>query len=792
MQVSKFHASRPRTLVLALSGLALAMQVQVAYAQPTRFDIAAQSLATALEQLARQAQLQLVFSPSLAQGRQAPAVQGTRDVQQALDALLQGSGLSGRVGNGTVTVARIAAETQTLSEVTVVSNQLGEVTEHSGSYTPGAIATATRLVLTPRETPQSVSVITRQKMDDFQLTSIDQVMTHTPGVSIVTYDSERTEYYARGFAIQNFQYDGIPMMRDSSYSAGNTLSDMVMYDRVEVLKGATGLLTGSGTPGATINLVRKKPTRDFQGHVTASAGRWSQYRSELDLSGPVNESGSVRARGVAAYQDGKSHLDHYQRQTGVFYGVLEADLAPRTLLTLGMDAQNNSPEGSTWGGIPLLNAQGQFNLMPRDFNNGARWSHWDQYTRTGFATLEHTFDNGWVAKAQFNHQINGYNANLGAAGSGFPDPATGNGAVMWVGQYIGRTTSDAGDVYASGPFELAGREHELVLGGSVSNRRWENAGWWKDSGDDLNVTDYYHWTGNVPAPTWSATPGFTNDETTRERGLYAAARWNLASDWKLITGGRWSRYTNRAAGQRESGVLVPYVGTVVDLNDTYSLYASYTGIFTPQALQDTQGRTLDPLRGKNYELGAKMALLDGRLNASAAVFTLEQDNFGLENGMTPTGGTAYRAVQGVKTRGWELEVSGQITPAWQLQAGLSHNISRNQGQRVSTLTPSNQFSLYTSYKLNGSLAGLTLGGGTRWQDKTWGDIATPDGGTTQHTVKGYWLVDLMARYDFSKQLSASVTVNNLLDKKYYTIFSWYSTYTWGAPRSVNLSVTYRF
>lgn len=111
-------------------------------------------------------------------------------------------------------------------------------------------------------------------------------MEHTPGVSIVTYDSERTEYYARGFAIQNFQYDGIPMMRDSAYSAGNTLSDMVMYDRVEVLKGATGLLTGAGTPGATINLIRKKPTRGFQGHVTASAGSRDSYRTEIDLSGP--------------------------------------------------------------------------------------------------------------------------------------------------------------------------------------------------------------------------------------------------------------------------------------------------------------------------------------------------------------------------------------------------------------------------------------------------------------------------------------------------------------------------
>lgn len=791
MYVSKIR--RSGKLMLALSGMALALQVQVASAQSARFDITAQPLATALDQFARQAGLQLVFSAPLAQGLQAPAVQGTRDVQQTLDALLQGSGLSGRVHNGTAVVVRVAAEQKSLAEVTVVSNPLGEVTEHSGSYTPGTIATATRLVLTPRETPQSISVVTRQKMDDFQLTSIEQVMAHTPGVSTMTFDSERTEFYARGFGIQNFQYDGIPMLRDASYSAGNTLSDMVMYDRVEVLKGATGLLTGSGTPGATINLVRKKPTRSFQGHVTASAGRWDQYRSELDLSGPVNESGSVRARGVAAYQDGKSHLDHYQRQTGVFYGVLEADLTPRTLLTLGMDAQNNSPEGSTWGGIPLLNAQGNFNLMPRDFNNGARWSHWDQYTRTGFATLEHTFDNGWVAKAQLNHQINGYNANLGAGASGFPDPATGGGVSMWAGQYIGRTTSDAGDVYASGPFELAGREHEMVLGGSVSNRRRTNSGWWQAPGYNYNVSDFYQWSGNVPAPAWGAIPDATNDEITRERGLYAAARWNLRSDWKLITGGRWSTYTNRAAGQQESGEFVPYLGTVVDLNDTYSLYASYTGIFTPQSLQDAQGRTLDPLRGKNYELGAKMALLDGRMNASAAVFTLEQDNFGVESGgKTPSGGTAYRAVQGVKTRGWELEVSGQITPAWQLQAGLSHSVSRNQGQRVSTLTPANQVSLYTSYKLSGPFAGLTLGGGARWQDKTWGDIATPSDNTTRHTVKGYWLMDLMARYDFSKQLSASVAVNNVLDKKYYTIFDAYSTYTWGAPRSVKLSMTYRF
>lgn len=111
---------------------------------------------------------------------------------------------------------------------------------------------------------------------------------------------------------------------------------------------------------------------------------------------------------------------------------------------------------------------------------------------------------------------------------------------------------------------------------------------------------------------------------------------------------------------------------------------------------------------------------------------------------------------------------------------------------MSTLTPANQFSFYSSYRLGGSLSGLTLGGGARWQDKTWGDISTPAGGTVTHTVKGYWIVDAMARYEFSKQLSASLLVKNLLDKRYYTIFNWYNTYTWGTPRSVSVSMTYKF
>ncbi len=411
-----FSRFRRTPLAQAALCLGLALPLPAAMAQAgapvpvVRFDIAAQPLAGALDQFARQAGLQLVFQPGLAAQRQAPAMRGELPLRQALDALLEGSGLYGQVRDGTLTVQQSASGEAMLGEVRVVSNQLGEITEGTGSYTPGAIATATRLVLTPRETPQSVSVVTRQEMDDFNLTSIDRVMEHTPGVSIVTYDSERTQYYARGFAIQNFQYDGIPMLRDSAYSAGHTLTDMAIYDRVEVLKGAAGLLTGSGDPGATINLIRKKPTREFQGSASLGIGSWQNYRTQLDFSGALNESGSVRGRAVVAYQDRQSHLDHYQRKTGVLYGIVEADLTPATLLTVGADWQDSDPKGSTWGGIPIYDANGNFNTMPRSFNNGARWSGWNQYSRTVFATLEHTFDNEWVTKLQLNHQINGYDA----------------------------------------------------------------------------------------------------------------------------------------------------------------------------------------------------------------------------------------------------------------------------------------------------------------------------------------------------------------------------------------------
>jgi outer membrane receptor for ferric coprogen and ferric-rhodotorulic acid len=274
-----------------------------------------------------------------------------------------------------------------------------------------------------------------------------------------------------------------------------------------------------------------------------------------------------------------------------------------------------------------------------------------------------------VAKLQLNRQINGYDANLGSAAAGFPNPADGSGVSMWAGQYIGRTTSNAADFYASGPFRLGGREHELVLGGSLTNRHWKNRGWWDTGSYDKTVDNYYLWRGDVAAPAWGAMPDFTNDETTRERGLYATARWNLRDDLKLITGGRWSNYTNRAQQLRESGVFVPYVGLCTTSTTPTRPMPAIRASSSLSPPRTSRGARWTE-QGKNYELGVKA--LPGRQaqclgrGVPAGAGQLRPGN----RRRDPHGAMAYRAVQGVTTRGYELEVSGQLAPAWQLQAGF--------------------------------------------------------------------------------------------------------------------------
>ncbi|MCF8972248.1 TonB-dependent siderophore receptor [Pseudomonas edaphica] len=781
------------------SAIALALALPVAgyvQAQEVELNVPAQPLGSALQEFGRQTNLQVLYSPTDVEGKRSHAIKGKLQPGQAMTTLLSGTGISYDLQGSSFTISAAKTSALELGATQVTANQLGTITEGSGSYTPGTIATATRMVLSPRETPQSISVVTRQAMDDFSLKSIDDVMRHTPGITVATYDSERTSYFSRGFAIQNFQYDGIPILQDAQYSSGHTLTDTVIYDRVEILKGATGLLTGAGGPGGTINMVRKKPTSEFKGYVDLGAGSWDNYRSEIDVSGPLTETGNVRGRAVAAYQDKHTFLDHYQRQTNVYYGILEFDLAPDTLLTIGGDYQDSDPQGSSWSGAAsLFDSAGNHISTPRSFNNGAKYSKWKQYTRTAFATLEHTFDNGWVGKAQYNHQINGYKAPLSALLS--PNAETGKASLL-TRTYNGETTSDTGDLYATGPFSLFGREHELVVGTSVSRSHWLGSDYTNATNYD-NSHDYFNRDDDAPKPDRGPRTK-KNDELTRQSASYITGRFSLADDLHLILGTRVNNYEVSGTSQvKDTGKVVPYAGITYDLNDNFSAYASFTEIYLPQDdYRDRNDKPLEPDEGKNYEIGLKGEFFDGRLNSSLAYFEVHEKNRAVDDtdyipNSHPGLDYASRGTE-AKTKGYEAEISGELAPGWQLQAGYTHKIMRDkQGEKLSTWEPEDQVNIYTSYKLTGPLDKLTLGTGVRWQGTGWKLLNNYAKGTEENFSQDpLWIVDAMARYQVTENVSATLNVNNIFDKKYYTNIGFYNSAYYGDPRNVMLSTRWNF
>ena len=224
-----------------------------------------------------------------------------------------------------------------------------------------------------------------------------------------------------------------------------------------------------------------------------------------------------------------------------------------------------------------------------------------------------------------------------------------------------------------------------------------------------------------------------------------------------------------------------------DLTDNLSLYGSYSSLFVPQSQKDEHGSYLKPVTGNNLEAGIKGEWLEGRLNASAAVYRARKNNLATAAGRDPSGNTYYRAANQAKTHGWEIEVGGRITPEWQIQAGYSQSKTRDQdGSRLNPdSVPERSFKLFTAYHFAPEApSGWTIGAGVRWQSETHTDPATlriPNPATNSRQ-KAYAVADIMARHRFNPRAELSLNVDNLFNKHYRTQPDRHS---YGALRTVN-------
>lgn len=242
------------------------------------------------------------------------------------------------------------ATEQTMLGVSVTAGREA-TTEGSGSYTTGVSNTATKLNLSLRETPQSVSVLTRQQIDDLGITTLDDAVQSITGLVMQkgNFTGDSGSFSARGFPVDNILFDGLPTSLGANGTFNGDNDDLAIYDRIEVVRGATGLMTGSGTPSAAINLVRKRPTATPQASFSASIGSWSNYRLEADAANAFNEAKTLRGRIVATVQDKKDFVDVLHGRNHQLYGIIEADLRPDTTLTLGAHYRKTDNDGVTTG-----------------------------------------------------------------------------------------------------------------------------------------------------------------------------------------------------------------------------------------------------------------------------------------------------------------------------------------------------------------------------------------------------------------------------------------------------------
>jgi len=680
--------------------------------------------------------------------------------------------------------------------------------EVTGSRAQGYLvdqnSSATKLDLSLKDTPQAISVLSAEQLQDFGLTNINLALDQATGVNVERIETDRTYYNARGFDITNFQVDGLGLPFTGGGIEGDL--DTALYQRIEIIRGANGLMSGVGNPSATVNMVRKRPGADFAANVKASYGSWANTRLEGDVQGALTE--GLNARAVLVKEDKDSYLDRYNHDKTVGYVVASAALTDNTQLTFGHSTQDSQGNGGMWGALTLHYGDGSRINYDRSASTSANWSYWQVKDNRSFVELAHQLNEDW--KLVTSYQL----MKVEEAGDLFYvyvsapngiDPKTGLGSTGYGSFYGKDENTQFGDVYLQGKFSLGGRQHELVTGLNIADREYT----------DVSLYDYStglgfpampaltSWNGNTPLPSFKDGQS-GSDVDADQKALYSVVRWDLADSLKLITGARWidAEVAGTSYGvdqtMADDGV-VPYIGAVYELTPQVSLYASHTAIFQMQKERDDKRQLLPAIDGKALELGLKASLFDDKALLSFAAFDIDQQNLAVfdKDVADPQLGLykVYKAADGIQSKGFELELAGSLTEQLQLSGSLtSINIDGN--ELVKGYTPERVAKFAAVYQLP-QLPGARLGLNYRWQSeisRKQGTVAAGYANAGQDIVttqQAYGLLGLMASYDINSQWQIQANANNLTDETYLNSLYWAQAY-YGAPANYSLSVSYQF
>jgi outer membrane receptor for ferric coprogen and ferric-rhodotorulic acid len=643
-----------------------------------RYEIPAGPLSRSLSLFAAESGILLSADATLSAEKTAPALQGNYSVHEGFAYLLAGSGLEAVIKtSGTYTLRRTAtsaapravpvAAQETKTEPAITLPQVTVQDTRDQGYTAGEVTIGSKIPTSLREIPQSLSVITRQRIEDQNLTTLQDALKQTTGITVQSFDSagQRNDFVSRGFSIDSIQIDGLPANLLNANFA--TAQDLAIYDRVEVLRGPAGLFQGSGEPGGAINLVRKRALSEFAVSGAFSAGSWDNFRGEADVTGPLLSPGKLRGRLVTAYENRRSFVDVVKAQKPIVYGTLAFDATDATTVSVGAMRQESDFVPSQ--GLPAY-ADGRLLDVKRSTFIGTDWAKQDTNTTDTFAEIEHRFSGGGHIKLS-NRYVDRTSDGKYSFANGAVNPVTGVVAMR-----PQRQDSDAKEISLDGhvtrPVKLFGQTHNFLLGMDYRTQDLKEQ-FGNGTTFSMNVFNPNH---DQPEPNITITG--RNKIELSQYGPYGQARIKPLLDWTtIIFGGRVSwwdtktknlltnQVTAKSSVQHE---FTPYGGLVIDVASWLSLYGSYAEIFQPQANLNVDREVLPPRVGAQYEAGVKAEFFDRKLNAHFAVFRIRDENRSMADPANPG---FFIAAGKVQSQGLEAEVNSRPLSGWDISAGYA-------------------------------------------------------------------------------------------------------------------------
>ncbi len=768
------------------------------------FDIPSGPLGRVLNEFSRQAGVYLVGSHELAQNHQSDGLRGRHSIQQGLEHLLRGTGLQAvRQGaSGYVLQPGSAVDVVQLQPMSVIGAEVQDANGQSDAgYRAIQSATASKTNTSVLEIPRSISVVTRRRMDDQKSQTLTEVLGYVPGIFAPPFaagDGQAGDlFFIRGFNATDYGYG---LLRDGLRVQGNrydTTSEPFGLERVEVFRGPTSILYGENAPGGVVNLVSKRPTVDSRGEVQLSYGTHDRRQLGVDVSGPLNEGGSVLGRMVVLGRKSDTQVDHQPDDRLYLAPSLTLNFDDANALTLLGTYQRDRTLielGYPAAGTLLRHPNGK--IDPSTLLGNPDWDDFERETWTLGYEYSHRFNESWQFRQNSRYMQSRIDrqemwpGNLDNAGFG-------TNVINTAYDRENRSIAYSLDNQVEGNFKLAEVDNTLLVGASLDRTSF-NQNWNAGFGGIVNVFD----------PVYSGSPVTSTAVQNalleqRLYGLYTQLQSRI-DNWVFLLGGRYDRvnssYRNKAGTLNApadldywDGQFTWQAGLMYQFDNGVSPYLSYSTAYNPtQQVSSTSG-PLDPTTSEQYEAGVKYEPKGWNTTVSASIYDLRKKDDSLYDSVVGD----YRNIGRSRAKGVELEASSDLTDNFNLTSAYTYTDSRITKDAPGSLledrqitgVPRNQASIWATYRfLDGGLKGLRIGGGVRHFDSTfaytspalYGKLDTGD----------VTLVDAALGYSINEQWSAELNARNVLDKEYVAGCNNAGRCYWGEERTLLATLTY--